>query len=760
MATTHDTAAHLAGVARADLSAQTGEAAQQGIGHQGKTLLELLTESEERFRETGCYQGLQELALKESDPIGFEKSFSRLRGALVSARETAMRISASPIVRNIGELCFSLYTPEGDSIVLSTGIIVHVHTMSEAVKYMIRNAYEDEPGIAPGDVFCNNDAAIGDIHCADVATIVPIFWEGELIAWAAGVTHQVDIGASVQGHDPVQTQNRFEDGYCIPCEKIGEKDRIYRTHRRRSQMAVRTPMFWDLDEKARLAGCQMIRNAVERFIGDVGVDHFRRFSREAVEEARRIFRARVRERLIPGVYRAASFSEVAFAETPEGRVERPREDAIMHAPIELTVTPGGDFRMSMEGASPYGQHPFNASLAGMQGALWVLLSQMLFYDGRVNDGAYFAVDHHFPPGSWCNPGDPLVAYGTAWGFLIPAYTGLFRCMARAFYARGYREEVLSGYGFTGDASQGGGELQNGLYFPLAAFDLSSVGLGAGAIRDGLDYGYAVWNPECDMGDIEVWESMELGAPWLGRGVMPDTAGHGKFRGATGWENIRVASGVKEMLHYVVRPDGLLFHGAGIMGGYPHANGHRFYYFNTNFNDTVQSQKPYPTRTESLDPEQCAVDRMIQGEPYRSPRSHTLGKLMHDGDLMHCPMSGAPGFGDPLDRTPESVAKDLTDGVYTADAAERVYGVVCAYDAETDVWRVDETATRDRRSAMQEQRKAESVPFEEFYADTRRRVLEGDFIEPVKAMYRGSLALSPEWAKDFREFWQLGDDYAL
>ncbi|MCH7622317.1 MAG: DUF559 domain-containing protein, partial [Chloroflexi bacterium] len=40
----------------------------------------------------------------------------------------------------------------------------------EAVKYMIRNNYEDEPGIKPGDIFCNNDAAIGDIHAADVAT--------------------------------------------------------------------------------------------------------------------------------------------------------------------------------------------------------------------------------------------------------------------------------------------------------------------------------------------------------------------------------------------------------------------------------------------------------------------------------------------------------------------------------------------------------------------------------------------------------------
>ena len=107
--------------------------------------------SERLFAETGSYAGLAgELELKDSDPIGYEKLFSRLRGGLVSARETALNISASPIVRELGELCFALYTPEGDSIALSTGIIVHVHTMSDAIKWMVRQGYEDNPGIRPG----------------------------------------------------------------------------------------------------------------------------------------------------------------------------------------------------------------------------------------------------------------------------------------------------------------------------------------------------------------------------------------------------------------------------------------------------------------------------------------------------------------------------------------------------------------------------------------------------------------------------------
>ena len=127
------------------------------IGWNGKSLSDMLEESERLMKETKRYYGLEKLALKEQDPFKYERAFARLRGALVSARETALHVAASPIVKEIGELCFALYTPEGDSLVVSTGILVHVHTMSEAVKFMVKQNYEDDPGINPGDIFLNND---------------------------------------------------------------------------------------------------------------------------------------------------------------------------------------------------------------------------------------------------------------------------------------------------------------------------------------------------------------------------------------------------------------------------------------------------------------------------------------------------------------------------------------------------------------------------------------------------------------------------
>jgi hypothetical protein len=94
---------------------------------------------------TGHYNGLEKLELRERDPIGYEKLFSKLRGGLVHARETAKKIAASPIVEQEGELCFTLYNAAGDCVLTSTGIIIHVGTMGAAIKYMIENNWEANP---------------------------------------------------------------------------------------------------------------------------------------------------------------------------------------------------------------------------------------------------------------------------------------------------------------------------------------------------------------------------------------------------------------------------------------------------------------------------------------------------------------------------------------------------------------------------------------------------------------------------------------
>lgn len=715
------------------------------IGWEGRTALEMLGESERLFADTGRYCGIDDLELKAGEPIRFEKLFSRLRGGLVTARETALNISASPIVKEIGELCFALYTPEGDSVALSTGIIVHVHTMSDAIKYMIRQGYEHNPGIAPGDIFTNNDAMIGDVHNADVQTIVPIFWEGELIGWAGGVTHEIDIGAKTPGSVPVGPISRFEDGIDLPAKKIGSGDVLWQDHVLAGLKGTRTPMYWTLDEKTRLAGCHMIREAVERVILEEGVDTYKRFIREVIEDGRRAFRSRLREMTVPGRYRAPAFTELMFGKETQ-LPSYARKDTLMHAPVELRITREGIMELDYEGASSWGYHSANCTPSSMQGALWVQLTQTLICNDKVNDGAYLGLRASFPPGTWSNHSNPQASTGNAWFFLIPSYTGFVKSLSRSLQARGFVEEVLAPYALTANAFQGGGIDQYGRQSATTNFGLSCVGGGAKMVLDGLDYAAAMWNPEGDMGDMEMWELIEPFL-YLSQRVKPNTAGPGRHRGGSGYECLRLAwkTPFYEMQNI---GHGRVFIQAGLWGGYPGATGYRHNIRGADLLAKAERGDWFPLHEP--DPADSALLREIAGEHLFDIETTTLPEVYTQGDLYLCMFRGAAGVGDPLERPYESVMEDIDGDFLLSRYASSIYGVVPG----------DEEQSAVRRSQMREERGRKAVPVREWMMAERRRILDRDMIGPAQRMYAESMRLSEHWAREFREFWDLPDDFAF
>jgi N-methylhydantoinase B/acetone carboxylase alpha subunit len=718
------------------------------IGWEGRTAREMLEASERLFADTGRYFGIEELELKGRDPIRYEKLFSRLRGGLVSARETALNISASPIVKEIGELCFALYTPEGDSVALSTGIIVHVHTMSDAIKYMLRQGYEDNPGIAPGDIFTNNDAMIGDVHNADVQTIVPIFDftdpdRPELVGWAAGVTHEIDIGAKTPGSVPVGPIARFEDGIDLPAKKIGSGDELWRDHVLAGVKGTRTPMYWTLDEKTRLAGCHMVREAVERVILEEGIEAYKQFTREVIEDGRRSFQSRIRELLVPGRYRAPAFGESPLA-NEEQLPSYARRDTIMHAPVEIRVTRDAKLEYDYEGASSWGYHSSNCTPSAMQGAVWVQLTQTLIPNDKVNDGAYLGLRTNFPPGTWTNHCNPQASTGIAWAFLIPSFTGFIRSISRALQARGFVEEVLAPYGLTGNAFQGGGIDQYGKQSATTNFGLSCVGGGGKMILDGLDYASAMWNPEGDMGDMEMWELIEPFL-YLGQRVKPNTAGPGRHRGGSGYEALRLAwkTPFYEMQNI---GNGKMFIQGGLWGGYPAAPGYRHNVRNTNFFQVVERGEAYPTHEP--DPADSELARAIEGDRQFDLDTTTLPEVMREGDLYLCCFRGGAGVGDPLERRYQSVMADIEGEYLLPRYAESVYGVVPG----------DPAASEKRREELREERGRKAVPVREWMQGERQRILDGEMVGPVQVMYAESIRLSERWAREFREFWELPEDF--
>jgi N-methylhydantoinase B len=709
-----------------------------GVSHgakDGLSLKERLEASEALMESTGRFYGLDELELKTSDPIGYEKLFSRLRGGIVNARETAKNISASPTIQEQGELCFALYTPEGDSIALSTGIIVHVHTMSDAIKWMIRNEYEKNPGIKPGDIFANNQPTIGDVHPADVQTFVPIFWEEELVGWVGGVIHVMDIGASSPGAVPCTPTTRFEDGIDLFADKIGENDEISPSHWKRVSMMSRAPNLYLLDERTRLAGCHLIRDAVERVIADEGIERYRQFSHEVIEDGRRAFKSRVRGLLIPGRYRSPGFHDIEFAKKAQ-MPARAQRDIMMHTPYEVELGDDGTFALNLDGSSAWGWHPFNATPSGQAGLMWILFTQTLICNDKVNDGAYYATRMNITPGTCFDPDGAPCSSGTAWVPLFTAGVGYFRSISRALQSRGFIEEIMGAYSYPGNVMQGGGVDQYGNFSGYSSIESAAQGQGAKYILDGLDNGAAVFNPEGDMGDIEAWE-MVMPFIYLGRRRLPNSGGFGRHRGGTSHESMMM---VWETPDYEIEniTTGQVLSSPGLFGGYPAPTAYVHTIHGPKLRERAAAEGfPYPLGDGTRD--KAELDA-VEGTSRRLGQDgYTLLYPVETGDLYLSVYRGAGGLGDPLLRPVESIELDIEENHILPEYAESVYRV-------------------SDRDAERKARLAKARPVAEWWAEQRERVLAQDVIDPIKVMYAESMRLSPTFAAEYRGFWDLPEDF--
>jgi acetone carboxylase alpha subunit len=725
----------------------------------GQTLKQYRDAIQERTKESGHYNGLEHLELREADPIRYEKLFSKLRGGLVHARETAKKIAASPIVEQEGELCFTLYNAAGDCILTSTGIIIHVGTMGAAIKYMIENNWEANPGINPGDMFTNNDCSIGNVHPCDIATIVPIFHGGKLIGWVGGVTHVIDTGAVTPGSMSTGQTQRFGDGYMITCRKTGVNDQPLRDWLHESQRSVRTPKYWILDEKTRIAGCHMIRDLVEEVIEDEGIEAYEKFAFEVIEEGRRGLATRLKAMTLPGKYRKVAFVDVPYAhEDVQTSNAFAKLDTIMHAPVEMEIRKDGTWRLDFEGASRWGWHSYNAHQVAFTSGIWVMMTQTLVPTQRINDGAYYGTEFHMPKGGWNNPDDRRTGHAYAWHFLVSAWTTMWRGLSQAYFSRGYLEEVNSGNANTSNWLQGGGINQDGEIHAVNSFEASSCGTGASAIRDGLNHAAAIWNPEGDMGDIEIWEMAEP-LLYLGRNAKCNSGGYGKYRGGCGFETLRMVWKAQDWTMFFMG-NGFMNSDWGLMGGYPSATGYRFEAHKTGLEQRIVIGDSLPLGAD-VNPDAPDYEHHIDAGA-RVKRDHqcmTTEDCYENYDLYLNYLRGGPGFGDPLDRETAAIERDLNNAWLLPEYAQKVYGAVVSQD-DKGVWTVDAEATAKRRMAVRKERLARAVPTRDWMHEERERILTKHASAQVKHMFATSFGLSEKFLGQFKAFWNLPADWNL
>jgi acetone carboxylase alpha subunit len=114
-----------------------------------------------------------------------------------------------------------------------------------------------------------------------------------------------------------------------------------------------------------------------------------------------------------------------------------------------------------------------------------------------------------------------------------------------------------------------------------------------------------------------------------------------------------------------------------------------------------------------------------------------------------------------------VLSDIHDGYVLPRHAEDAYGVVVEKvevgakhnSAVQGEWELDEDATERLRERRMGERAEKAQPVSEWYDEQRDRIrAEENLIDDVKKTYGSSMRMSEQFARFFREFWDLPDDF--
>jgi len=728
---------------------------KKGLGAGGRTLKQMLEDNRRLYAETGCYAGITEPSVLKSDPVKAELFHARLMSSLISGRETCKMISGSPFVGEVAELCMGLYTPEGDNVVQSTGIQVHIRLMGDNITWMVENDYEEEVGIEDGDLFLANDPVIAGIHAPDLYDLLPIFYEGELVAWVCTVIMEMDIGAVSPGCMPTTAVERGADGMKFCCEKVGTGDKLRRDFEHKIEISLDLADLFLLDRKGAVAANIRVREDVKDVIEEFGLDYFRQATRELIEEERRAQIVRIKQRTVPGRYRDVVPFEIYMAGAPVSWLPG-KKDMIRLVPIEMNILPEGRLVLDFDGIGEWGWHSFNPTPKGLWGGLSIAIVQTLSYDGRGNLGSLLACEIKEPPvDSLFNPSQiRKLATANPWPSMIDLFSLWIGMLGSSFYMRGFREEIFNYVSSSG--WQLAGYDQYGNKRPMLGGNTGTFGAGATGVCDGVDAGGWLATPETDLGNAEVFE-LFLPVMYMSRSLEPYSVGFGRYRSGLSLPTMELVhrmatgmgSGAIGCAHDRILPN------IGMFGGYPGGKRNTFLIRYHDFPGMLERRVPL-------------VHGIGDPREFRNQEHADVFYYDHmppavevqDKDVLIVDNGSAGGLGDPIERDPALQKADLDNGLTNEDITRRLYCISARYNEKNREWTINEKETQKLRETRRKERLSRGVPVRQWWQQSRQRLLKGRVNGLLGEMYQSSMGMSEGFAREFREFWGLPEDFSF
>ncbi|HVW67881.1 MAG TPA: hydantoinase B/oxoprolinase family protein, partial [Steroidobacteraceae bacterium] len=537
------------------------------------------------------------------------------------------------------------------------------------------------------------DTFYAGVHNADMGLAVPVFHEGRLICFVGAAVHTGEAGGNEPGGTSPSARSKYDEGLLVPPIKIGENYQLKEDLLTMLAAMTRDPRTLILDIKARLAAVRIAQRRVIEVVQDKGADAviggLRRILKMTGEAARRKV-----AQLNDGTYRQPRFLDSVGTEPGLTR-------------INLTVRKRGErITLDFEGTSPAApDRPINCFYQGMIGLSCVYFCGWLFHDLPANNGLLEAIDWSFPDDSMVN------AHGDVSTSLAPlvqvCFTqGMFLCGARMTFTHDPQRSVAAWFsGFAIPVF--GGLNQRGEPIADITPEINATGGGARCDMDGVDAAGAFFATMSDCGDVETTEE-DRPFLYLFRNFFQSSYGHGRFRGGAG-VGLGLMVHNSRFLALGAMGAGVRFPTTlGLFGGYAVPPTFVQYVNGSNMSQLfANGGSTRPTALEDI----YGANNPETGERHFHDVNMTV-RPFANGDTYYIAIGGGGGFGDPLERDPASVVRDLRTGIVTVWAAENVYQIVVEPRSLT----LDVEATARRRSEARRARLKRGRPYAEFVRD--------------------------------------------
>ena len=544
-----------------------------------------------------------------------------VRNALVAITDemktNLMRTAYNLIIYEALDFTVGLFDADGETISIGLGLPMFIRGLSDAIKAKL--AHYGKDGIEPGDILLTNDSYIMGSHLNHMIFTLPIFWQGEIVAFASSMAHWQDVGGTLGGI----TRDIYSEGLQMPIVKIfkrGVQDQelteLIRTN-------VRFPNLAMGDFRAQIAS---IRTGERRFL-----DLLAHYGRDAVldsirgiyDQSERLARANVAT--IPdGVYEAESFMD--------------DDGATIGQPIPIKVrviVEGERMTIDLSDVSRQVGGYFNSGATAGRSAAEVAfkcLTSPLWLP--INHGSFRPLEVILPPGRVISATKPAA---TRMWMTIPmtVVDTIFRAIAPAIPERtiaGHHADLCV-------ANTYGVDPRTGKFF-FGFVGPAGGGWGAKHDSDGMNGVICLNDGDTHNGPVEASEAK---SPIVveEHSLIQDSGGPGKFRGGLG-------------IHRPIRS-----------------------LVPTTFNSQTERTRCAPWGL--FGGKDAAANRVYvirkDGSIEQPPNGKMSAVQLAAGDAYCTDSGGGGGFGDPFQRPPEAVLQDVLREYVSLLSAERDYGVV-------------------------------------------------------------------------------------